>query len=198
VLREYGLVQLSEQNWLKLPKTEAPAALKERFERQLAEQPPSGEIANLLVLDSSRSPTYYKGRWISPKRENGTFVARRPQAYGADLWGFARLNAGIVVQFLDLPPKHNKWRGCDTAWHLQMAIDHCRGVPQRYRQRKGIDGVIFDFFSPLPLWAERRLSMIGRRADALQCLFSYSLSDRESTTEDTFLRERLWLTRKDD
>ena len=198
VLREHGLIQLSEASWLKLPKAEAAAALKDRFERHLAEQAPSGDISGVLVLDSSRSPLYYRGRWIAPKKETGTYVARRPQAYGADLWGFARLSAGSVAQFLDLPPRHSKWRGCDAAWHLQMAIDHCRGASQQYRRRKYGAGEIFDFFSPLPLWAERRLSIIGRRADALQCLYSYWVPESELIAEDKFLRERLWLTRKND
>jgi hypothetical protein len=198
MLRDCGLAQLSEQSWLKMPKAEAAAALKERFERQLAEQLRSGEIADLLVLDGSRSPLYYKGRWISPRKDSGTFVARRPQAYGADLWGFARLSGGEVAQFLDLPLKHSKWRGCDTAWHLQMAIDHCRGTPQQYRLRTASAGAIFDFFSPLPLWAERRLGVIGRRVDPLQCLYSYWIPESESSAEESFLRERLWLTRKVD
>jgi hypothetical protein len=196
MLRDCGLVQLSEQSWFKLPKVEAAAALKERFERQLVEQPPSGEIAGLLVLDSARSPLYYKGRWISPKRDTGTFVARRPQGYGANLWGFARLSAGEVIQFLDLPLKHSRWRGCDAAWQLQMAIDHCRGIPQQYRLRAGNTGAILDFFSPLPLWAERRLGVIGRRTDPLQCLYSYWIPDGELSAEESFLQERLWLTRK--
>ena len=198
MLRECGLAQLSEQNWLKLPRVEDATALKERFERQLAELPPSGEIAGLLILDPSRNPNYYKGRWVSPKKESGTFVARRPQAYGADLWGFASLSEGAVAQFLDFPPKHNRWRGCDAAWHLQMAIDYCRGTPQQYRQRKSNSGTILDFFSPLPLWAERRLSLIGRRVDPFQCLYSYWIPDSESKAEKAFLQERLWLTRKDD
>ena len=196
-LREYGLVELSEQSWLKLPKPETATALRERMERQLLEQTASGEVSELLVLDSSRNSRFYRGRWITPKHESGIFVARRPQAYGADLWGLAQLASGGLVRFLDLPPKNSKWRGCDCAWHLQMAIDHCRGAPQQYRQRRSGDGVIFDFFSPLPIWAERRLSMIGRRSDAWHCLFSYWVSDRDVDAENLFLRERLWLARQD-
>jgi len=198
MLREFGLVQLSEQSWLKLPRPETAAAQLDRYERLLAEQPPSGQVSDLLVLESSRSPLYYKRRWVVPRKENGTFVARRPQAHGADLWGFARLVGGSLAQFLDFPPKHTRWRGCDIAWHLQMAIDHCRGTPQQYRQRESSGGVILDFFSPLPMWSERRLSLIGRRVDPAQCLCSYWVPDNESDAEGAFLQERLWLTRKDD
>ncbi len=34
-----------------------------------------------------------------------------------------------------LPDKKKRWRGCDVAWHLQMAIDHCNHTPQVYRRR---------------------------------------------------------------
>lgn len=198
LLRENGLVQLSEQSWLKLPRSEAASSLRDRMERQLQEQSASGEVADLLILDSSRDPLYYRGRWTAPKKQSGLFVARRPQAFGANIWGFALLETGALARFLDFPLRNSKWRGCDSAWHLQMAVDRCRGTPQQYRRRPVGDGIVFDFFSPLPLWAERRLRIIGHRVDAHQCLFSYMVPDGEVDTEDEFLRDRLWLARQDD
>jgi len=124
---------------------------------------------------------------------SGTFVARRPQAYGAPIWGFALLDHGALARFLDLPLKGFRWRGCDAAWHLQAAIDHCRGVPQRYRRRPATAGAYFDFFSPLPLWAERHLAIVGQPAARQQSLFTYFIAEDDLVAEEEFLQRRLWL-----
>jgi len=193
ILRELGVLELSEQSWLKLPKEETAKNFVDRLERELMAQPTSGSVPDLLILDSARDPSYYKGRWTAPRRETGCFVARRPQAYGAPLWGFAHLTDGILDKFLDFPLRRDRWRGSDFAWHLQLAIDSCRSAPQKYRRRRGADGVCLDFFSPVPLWAERRLAIIGRPAERVRCLFTYQLSERELAAEEEFLRKRLWL-----
>lgn len=193
VLRDFGVLELSDRNWLKLPREENAKDFKDRLERELKALPPSGEVAGLSILDSARDPLYYRGRWIAPKRETGCFVARRPQAYGAPVWGFAHLNDGALDKFLDFPPRRDRWRGSDFAWHLQLAIDSCRGSPQRYRRRATSDGICLDFFSPLPLWAERRLAIIGRPVERSRCLFTYQLPERELPAEEEFLRRRLWL-----
>jgi hypothetical protein len=192
-LRELGLLELSEQNWLKLPKEETAKTFLGRLERELMAQPVSGSVPDLLILDSARDPSYYKGRWVAPKRESGVYVGRRPQAYGAPLWGFAHLIEGALDKFLDFPPRRDRWRGSDFAWHLQLAIDFCRGSPQKYRRRRTADGICLDFFSPLPLWAERRLAVIGRAAERQRCLFTYQFPERELVAEEAFLQKRLWL-----
>jgi hypothetical protein len=74
-----------------------------------------------------------------------------------------------------------------------MAIDACRGSPQKYRRRPTPDGTLLDFFSPLPLWAERRLAIIGSPAERAHCLFTYHISERELAAEEEFLQKRLWL-----
>jgi hypothetical protein len=197
VLRELGVLELSEQGWLKLPKAETAKEFRNRLERELMAQPPSGEVPDLLTLDSARDPSYYRGRWVHPKSQTGCFVARRPQAYGAPLWGFAHLTDGVLDRFLDFPLKRDKWRGSDFAWHLQMAIDSCRESPQSYRRRPTPEGTCLDFFSPLPLWAERRLAIIGEPATREHCLFSYLIPGPELPAEEEFLRTRLWLALKD-
>jgi hypothetical protein len=193
ILRELGVSELSEPSWLKLPKEETAKNFLDRLELQLMTQGPSGSVPDLLILDSARDPSYYKGRWLAPKRETGCFIARRPQAYGAPLWGFAHLSDGVLDKFLDFPPRRDRWRGSDFAWHLQLAIDACRGSPQKYRRRRTPYGVSLDFFSPLPLWAERRLAIIGRPVERDRCLFTYQLPERELAAEDSFLQKRLWL-----
>lgn len=196
-LRELGVLELSEQSWLKLPKEETAKNFVDRLERELMAQPISGSVPDLLILDSARDPSYYKGRWTAPRRETGCFVARRPQAYGAPLWGYAHLTDGVLDRFLDFPLRRDRWRGSDFAWHLQLAIDSCRGAPQKYRRRREADGVCLDFFSPLPLWAERRLAIIGRPAERVRCLFTYQFPERELAAEEEFLRKRLWLAGTD-
>src|SRR5262249_33559274 len=129
---------------------------------------------------------------------NGTFVARRPQEFGAPIWCFAALESGAPVRVLDLPSEKTRWRACDVAWHLQMAIDYHRGAPQRYRRRRTSEGICLDFFSPLPEGLERRLMIFGRPVARENSLMSYRLSAAEVETEERFLQKRLWLLRSED
>lgn len=194
-LRELELLEVSEAVWLKMPRRQTAKDFHDTAVRQLSAQSPSGEIAGLMILDSSRPVDYYRGRWIPAKGETGCYVARRPQAYGSPLWGIVLLEDGIARKFLDFPPRNTRWRGCDWAWQLQMAIDSVRGTPQRYRCRIDTEGARFDFYSPIPLWAERRLAMLGHVVPRERCLFSYRLPAKEIEALEAVLRERLWLAR---
>ncbi|NKC14854.1 MAG: hypothetical protein GKR94_22525 [Gammaproteobacteria bacterium] len=196
-LRELGLQELSDRAWLKAPQTEDPADMLDRHQRLLASQPPVTEIRDLQILDSMRPVTYYRGRWTDPTDQDGMFVARRPQEFGAPIWCLVALRNGAPVRLLDLPLPRTRWRGCDVAWHLQGAIDHCRGTPQRYRRRVASDGIRFDFFSPLPQWAERRLMILGRSVPRDRCLFSYVVPANEADEEEAFLQQNLWLSQDD-
>jgi hypothetical protein len=196
VLRDLGWLELPASAWLKAPREERAAQLRDSMLRKLEEQPTSGVIADLMILDASRDPRYYARRWVKPTDQTGHFVARRPQAHGASLWGLAALANGAPTRFLDLPPKGTRWRGCDIAWHLQMAIDDGLGRPQTYRRRDTAGGILLDFFSPLPLWATRRLAVLGHPVPPENCLFTYWVPNREAAAEEDFLRERLWLIRQ--
>ena len=193
-LHEHGMQRLSESAWLKHPTAERPEAMLDKYARKLGSQPPSGAIQDLQILDQTKPVTYYRGRWTTPRSQTGTFIARRLQEFGAPLWCFAELVAGSVVQILDLPLRRTRWRGCDAAWHLQMAIDFCRQTPQRYRRQDVGNGVRLDFFSPLPQWAQRRLMILGRPSHPEQSLMSYWLPSAEAESEEYFLQERLWLS----
>jgi len=192
-LREHGLNELSEDLWLKTPKAQAPETLVGSARRRLRKQPGSSRVEGLQVLDPETNVMYYRGRWTVPRRHTGMFVARRPQDFGAPIWCVAELENGTAVRFVDLPPRTSRWRGCDVAWHLQMAIDQARSNPQRYRRQDWDEGVRLDFFSPVPLWAERRLVLFGKVLPRERSLFSYWLPSAEADSEERFLQERLWL-----
>ncbi|MGE3718538.1 MAG: hypothetical protein AB7G07_09080 [Bauldia sp.] len=195
-LRDLGLLEMSEEAWLRLPRPETAAALQSRLEAKLRALPASGDISDIELIDPMLPNRYYRGRWIKPKRETGTFVARRPRAYGAPLWGYALLEQGRVAKFLDFPLGRDRWRGCDAAWHLQMAIDAQRGFPQRYRRRPARGGAaILDFFGPLPLWAQRRLCLIGEPAEPEHALVAFEVTAEDLPAEEEFLQSRLWLAR---
>ncbi len=194
-LSELGLQQLSDGAWLKSPRPEDPASLVARHQQLLARENPVTEVPDLQILDSARPVAYYRGRWGKPTNQDGMFVARRPQEFGAPAWCLVDLRSGAPVRLLDLPLKQTRWRACDAAWHLQMAIDHCNDRPQCYRRRADNGGVRFDFFSPLPQWSQRRLMILGRPVPRDRSLLSYVLPANEADTEETFLQQNLWLSR---
>ena len=194
-LRAHGVQELRNAQWLAAPQEISFDALIKSIEGRLDAQPLAGEFGSIQILDSSRPVKYYPGRWKTPRGESGVFVARRPQEYGSPLWCVARLETGSVRRFVDLPMNDVRSRACDEAWHLQTAYDRRRGVPQRYRLRRNGGRVRFDFFSPLPQWAERRLLAIGQQIPPSGCLISYSLPDAEAAAEEQFIQNRLWLAR---
>jgi hypothetical protein len=194
-LHDLGLVEVSESVWLRAPRVEPAAAMLEVIQRQVQAQPPAGTVRDLVLIDPTTSVRFYPKRWSAPHaRHTGLYVARRPQEFGSPIWCLAMVNAGEVRQILDLPPRRSRWRGCDHAWHYQLAIDSVRGEPQVYRRRDTAEGARFDFFSPLPQWAQRRLVIFGKGVPRENCLFSYLVAPHEADAEERFLRERVWLS----
>jgi hypothetical protein len=195
ILGDLGLRELSASGWLRSPKAAAPADLVASYDRKLAALQHSGEVTDLLVLDGSRRTRSYRARWTSQGTLSGNFVVRRPQAFGSDLWGYAQLSDGVPVKLLDLPLHGDRWRGCDAAWRVQMAIDEIAGRPQEYRLRAVEGGAILDLFSPIPKWARRRLAIIGIEVQPAGCLMSFLLPQAEIATEEEFLKNLLFLAR---
>ena len=193
-LREHGLLEIPYEEWLKAPKFDKPAALISRYNDLLDSARPSGDVPGLRLLDPERPVGYYRGRWVEPQKRSGRFVARRDQAYGAQLWSYVQLTDGKPEALVDLPlPKH-RWRGCDEAWHLQMAIDARHGKPQRFAIRVGPDDTrIMAFFSPVPMWARRRWDAVGERIPGERCLFAYRIDNDEVPQELEFIHRALWL-----
>ncbi|HEY6347638.1 MAG TPA: hypothetical protein VIY49_39610 [Bryobacteraceae bacterium] len=197
ILGDLGFLQLPQSTWLKAPRLQSAADFLNSVSARLASQPASGEIQDLWILDPDSPADYYADRWRAPRNDTGEFVARRPQAYGAPIWGYASLSEGTSVRFLDLPLVNTPWRGCDVAWHLQMAIDACRGTPQHYRLRHTAQGHSLDFFSPLPMWAHRRMMVVGSPGPREKCLLAFQITEQDFQSERMFLQQHLWLMPRD-
>lgn len=194
-LVQLGLIEISYPDWLRAPPVETAAQHRARLESLLDIAPPSRDVPGLSLLDPERSVRYYRGRWVQPRSQSGRFVARRSQAYGSPLWCYVQLREGNPERLIDFPVPGSRWRGCDEAWHLQMAIDAVRGEPQRFRSQPGSKGnqVVLEFFSPVPMWAQRRWDAIGEPVMSSGCLFAYRLAQSEVAEEARFARDALWL-----
>jgi hypothetical protein len=193
-LIQLGLIELHYESWLKAPPAETPVQHVSRLDRLLDASQPSRDIPGLYLLDPEISVHYYRGRWVTPGSRSGRFVARRSQAYGADLWCYVQLHSGHPERMIDFPVTRGRWRGCDEAWRLQSAIDTNRGKPQRFRTRPGPKGSrVLEFFSPVPMWARRRWDVIGEPIPSSGCLFAYRLAETELAEELRYARDTLWL-----
>jgi len=192
-LRQIGLLELTFDAWLKGPARESPAQHVAATDRVLGGVVPSREIPGLQLLDPEKPVRYYRGRWVEPKAQTGRYVARRRQAYGADLWCYVQLRAGQPERMIDLPLPGSRWRGCDEAWRLQMALDAERGTPQRYRVTPSGDAAMLEFFSPVPAWARRRWDAIGEPVPSRGSLFAYRIPRAEIDEERRFARDLLWV-----
>ena len=193
-LIKFGFIEISHDQWLKAPKTETSSSYVSRFNRLLNDSGPSGEVPGLSLLDWKLPVRYYKGRWVEPDTRSGKFVARREQAYGADLWCYVQMNEGNPEKLVDLPALERRWHGRDEAWRLQMAIDSQQGKPQQFKVRSEPgDMCVIEFFSPVPSWVKRRWNAIGEPAEGRKHLFAYEFPEAELDEELRFVREKLWL-----
>ena len=193
-LRQLGFTEVTYDGWLGTLGAETAAQHLSRLNRPLDAAPPSGHVPGLSILDWERPARYYRGRWTSALSHSGRFVARRSQAYGADLWCYIEMRDGRPERLVDLPLADSQWRGCDEAWRLQMAIDAQRGQSQQFRVCSGPSGTfVVQFFSPVPMWAQRRLDAVGEPAPSSGCLFAYQLGTAELSEEVRFARDVLWL-----
>ena len=197
LLVELGLVEMSIQKWMKSPQTTTAEVYLNELNTLLDRAQSSGGISNLRILDSSLPVNFYNGRWVDVSSQTGRFIGRRPRKYGADIWCYVELDEGIPTRLLDFPRIGSRWRGCDEAWYLQLAIDAVRNVAQSFDIVEGPkDTVILRFFSPIPLWGQRRLDAFAEPLTRQKCLFRYRLPIGELEEEIDFLSGELWLSPK--
>jgi hypothetical protein len=192
-LQQLGLIELRYDRWLNPPAVETAERHVARLDALLDAALPSRNIPGLSLLDPDRPVRYYRGRWVDVRTNTGRFVARRAQAYGADLWCYVQVREGNPERMIDLPVAASRWRGCDEAWRLQMALDARRREPQRFRIRRQGPSAVLEFFSPVPMWARRRWDAIGEPVSSSGCLFAYRVSEAELREEIHFMRDVLWL-----
>ena len=193
-LTQLGFIDIGYERWLQAPEKEPAAQHLLRLDRLLDAVKPSRDVPGLTLLDPERPVGYYRGRWTEVRSQSGRFVARRSQAYGVDLWCYVELRDGNPERLIDLPLAGSRWRGCDEAWRLQMAIDEQRGNAQRVRVQPGPEGTrVLQFFSPVPMWSQRRWDAVGEPVSSAGCLFAYRLAEAELAEEMHYLSEALWL-----
>lgn len=202
-LRSQGLQLVPKNRWVSSPCVETPAGLIGRHRTRLNGAAEAGQLDGLQLLDPSSRVRYYRGRWRAPAvTDTGDFVARRPQAYGADLWCLVRFEAGAPTRLIEFPVDDPVVPGRDEAWRYQAAVDAVRGTPQQFRLRRGgcpSGEKTFDFFSPLPSFAERYVQFaglaLGRTPGAL---FSFRLPAEAAGDVTRFLTDMLWMTYEED
>ena len=192
-----GLQPIERERWVGSPRKEDARSLVDRHGERLETAATSGDIEGLVVLDPNTPVRYYKGRWRSPKAsDTGDFVARRPQAYGADLWCYVRLENGTPKKMIEFPIDDPALPGRDEAWRMQMAIDALRVTPQRYRKTRAgsADATVVSFFSPIPGFAERYLQLVGLAlGKSSGSLFSFRVPNGAMAALEALLTEMLWM-----
>ena len=195
-LTQFGLTELSMDVWRKeSPQHETSNEHLRRLSSKL--KPISGLIEGLKILDPAKSVTHYRRRWEEAKTQTGRFVARRPQAYGNDVWCYVELAQGQVVKLLEFPTTNSRLRGCDEAWRLQLAIDAERGQPQLFKVRHETHSSVVEFYSPLTMWATRRWNETGEPVTTTSGLFAYKFPAIEISEEIRFMQRELWLQQID-
>ena len=200
VLRRAGLRAMSRERWVGTPARIAASELIGALNARLDTGPRAGHIEGLRILDPETRPDYYAGRWREPaSTDSGTYLARRPQAYGAELWSLVRLESG-PSKLLDFPLDNPLALGSDEAWRYQAAVDAERGVPQIFRvvECAAPEPSLITFYSPLPRFAERYLDIVGTRmARTGGSLFAYSVPPDSIEATTRYLRETMWLEGRD-
>jgi hypothetical protein len=201
-LSQLGLRSISRNMWISSPSADSPKDLIDRYSGRLSVARDAGQIEDLKILDPNLPVSYYAGRWRAVESsDDGDFISRRPQAYGADLWCLSRVSAGAVQRLIELPVDDPVAPGRDEAWRYQAAADAMNGTPQRFRIRPGaVAGqyCILDFYSPLPGFAERYVQFAGLALGKTPgALFSYRVPDAATKDVATFLTDMLWMAQQE-
>lgn len=197
-LRAAGYVEISKVAWTRPPQNQTADAFFEGVVRRLRESGGQGALEGLQVYGSADEEKHFASRLISPAGRSGYHVGRRPQAFGSPIWIFVELDQGRPVQFLDLPWRGGKYRGCDHGWRIQSALDARRDRPQTYRVvplEENLDR--YEFFSPVPLWIERRIRIEGERVRAKDALFAYALDRHSGHGIDELVQSYMWFKKAD-
>lgn len=194
-LRQFGLREISKEDWLVTVRAEPAPRYIERARRKLASDGAPGDLPELVVLTHAGATAgSYRSRWRPVVSETGLYVGRSPQPYGQPLWYLCDLAGGQVKQSILLPFGEAKDRASDAAWRLQLAIDAIANRPSTFECRPHEGGFRLQFHFPLPLAARRRLEYLGGRTRAgLDSPFAFWVPASELEAEKKFLHEHYWL-----
>lgn len=194
-LRQFGLREISKDDWLVAVRDEPAARHIERALRRLSNDGVAGDLPEVMVLaHAGPQPSSYRNRWRPVTNETGMFICRSPQPYGQPLWYLCDLDGGHVTRSILLPFGKAKDRASDAAWRLQLAIDANANRPSTFECRVHENGYLLQFHFPLPLPARRRLEYLGGRdRTGLDNPFAFWVPDTELEAEKKFLHEHYWL-----
>lgn len=193
-LQALGLRQLDEREWLGLERTETATqhldALRERLQRHGT----NGHLPSMRTLaHQTLARTSYQRRWSADSTATGLHVVRVEQPHGAPLWYFAELVSGRCKRSLLLPFHLDADRGCDQAWRVQMAIDANQGCHAGYSVERTGDEAILRLDFPIPLFARRRLFVLGGSMAQENNPNTFVVPANEEASERRYLEERLWM-----
>lgn len=194
-----GFRAVDAGRWVSRPAAQSAEDFVREYDQRLSVAPFGGDNLPSEILDSARPRRFYRGRWRAPRAgDTGTFVARRPRTYGADLWCLVDLQAGTVNRVLTLPAADAAVAGRDEAWRLQAAIDATHGAPQLVRVADVAGTSRLDFFAPLPSFAARYINLMTEPAPpARGALLSATVEAGMAATITKFLHDTLWMKKGD-
>jgi len=199
MLLDMGLIELPSSAWLYGPASTMASAFLDAWLARLPRDEHPQTVEELEILDTASPTRFYKGRW-RPLRDKdiGRFLARRPQRHGAKLWCLVEVQGGLVRKLVDVHAKDARIRDCDEGWRIQAAFDARAGAPQKVGVSVTGDKATLSFYSPIPAWAVRRLSLIGERIKPPGAFFGFELPKQNLDDEIRWLEETLWLARNDE
>jgi hypothetical protein len=194
---EMGLIELSSSFWLYAPPPCDAKSFRDGWLAQLPQSSSPEKLDDLEILDTATPTTFYKNRW-RPLRDKdaGFFLARREKRYGPKLWCLVEVQGGLVQKLVDVHSKDARIRDCDEGWRIQAAFDVLAGASQKVDVALKSDKALLSFYSPIPAWAIRRLSLIGERVKPARALLGFEIPRQNADDEIRWLEETLWLAHK--
>lgn len=192
-LKDLGIHPYPLDAWIEHPEPRSAEHLMAALDDRLERAGPPGALEELTIVDSAHRD-YYVGRFVTPKRQTGRFVARRRRKWGAQAWSYVELSKGEPQRFVNFPEIDRRFRGCDEAWWTICAQDAMGGRAQKIGLSTHAGSVTISFYMPMPMWVERRLRAFGEPGlTPPGALFAFELPADEAGAEIEFLQEMLWL-----
>lgn len=194
-LKQLGLRQVKESAWMNGVRTETAPDHLRRATGRLRSFGVAGDLPDLTILEyAGRARKSYTSRWKKTDNENGVYVGRVPQPYGAPLWYLCDLVEGKSARSILLPTKESTERASDVAWRIQFALDSQAGFPASYSVARDSNVATLSFHFPLPVAVRRRFMFLGaRRSQDDPNPFRFQLPLQELDGERRFLRDNYWI-----